>query len=272
MVSSKTEVRLAFAIALAACATHVEAPRAPPILDVAISFVPAPTINLGGTKALLDTGATVHAVRKSGGPSRARILDAHGAPMDAEKLGASPVPGIGGPWFGVPGLPVAAVVSPQAMLAPGQAIELDMRLGHVRLFDDPQTAAAMVVRTTQRASPGRCANGTLWVVDATLGGHGVRLLVDSGSARTSLLKKSPTTPAFRKWRNYPATIPDPTGNHSAWVVLDVPISVAGLETSLDLVVSDDPDEPCDVDGTLGMDVLRRCDIVLMRASAGLTCG
>jgi hypothetical protein len=86
-----------------------------------------------------------------------------------------------------------------------------------------------------------------------------------------LLLRSPTTKAFRKWRNYPATLPDPTGNHSAWVVLGVPVSIAGLETDIDLVVTDDPEERCPVDGSVGMDLLERCDFVLMRSTAGLTC-
>src|SRR5262249_16469197 len=147
---------------------------------------------------------------------------------------------------------------------------LDLPAGRFRLFDDPRDGAERIARTKLRATSARCPR--LWVIEAALGGNRVRLLVDSGSARTTLLLRSPSTPAFRKWRNYPAEIPDPTGNHEAWVVLDVPIAVAGLETDLDLVVADDPDEPCDVDGTLGMDVLVRCDIVIMRASAGITCG
>lgn len=236
-------------------------------MDVALTS--GSMAELSATKVLIDTGATVHAIRRTGGPTRTRILDAHGAPMGADRLDASPIAGVSGPWFGVTGLPVAAVVSPQAMLAPGQCAELDFRGGHFRVWDDPRDGATAIARAKIRAVTARCPG--LWIANASLGGHDVRLLVDTGSVRTTLLLRSPTTPAFRKWRNYPATMRLPSGNHAAWVVLDVPIAVAGLETNLDLVVADDPDEPCDIDGTLGMDVLARCDVVVMRASAGLTC-
>lgn len=251
---------------------HAAPPSLPPaLLDVAVAASPMPIAELGGLKVLVDTGATAHAVRKAGGPPRAKVRDAHGAPMGAERLETPPIAGVAGPWFGVEGLPVAAVISPRAMLSPGQAAELDMRSRRFLIHDDPRTAAALIARSTSPVATTSCANGALYVAPAKLGGNPVRLLVDSGSARTTLLLKSPTARAFRKWSNYPATIPDPSGKHAAWVVLAVPVSIAGLEINVDLVVTDDPDEPCDVDGALGMDILRHCDFVLMRSVAGLTC-
>lgn len=231
-----------------------------------------PMARIGGRDLLVDSGATVHAIRATSGAGSARVRDAHGAALDADRLDA-PIGSVAGPWFAVAGLPVAGVLSPQAMLAFGQAAELDLRGGTLRVHDDPRAAAALVAAGASALGIARCGErpGPLYTIEATIAGERARLLVDSGSARTSVLLRSSIARRVRKWPNYPATVRDPSGGHDAWVVLAVPVSVARFEVEIDMVVTDDA-EPCDVDGALGVDVLRSCDVILMRASGAITCG
>jgi hypothetical protein len=264
-----------FAAVGVGCAPGVSLPAtAPAAFEVQVGTTSMPIANIGGRELLVDSGATVHAVRTSArGPTGAWVRDAHGAPVGADRLDAPAVAGVAGPWFGVAGLTVPGVLSPQAMLAFGQAAELDLRAGILRVHDDPRVAAGLVARGTAPLELARCGQGQgpLYTVDVVLAGERVRMLVDTGSARTSVLLRSATAARVRKWPNYPATVADPSGRHAAWVVLAVPLSVAHLETDIDLVVTDDP-EPCDVEGALGVDVLRSCDVVLMRTSGAISCG
>jgi len=265
----KTLKNRAILVVLCTCVPEPHAPL--PVLDVALVPSP-PTIDLDGKRVLVDTGATVHGVRGTQGAARARVLDAHGSPLGATPLSTSPLRNVSGPWFGVNGLSVPIVISPQAMLAFGQSIELDFPNGHLRMHDDPKTSAALVAHSDATLSP-RCTREgvSLFVVDAIIAGDAVHLLIDSGSARTSLSMRSAAVQHIRTWPNYPATLHDPSGDHRAWVVLGVPIFVGEMQTAIDLVVADDPGNSCGADGALGVDLLTRCNIVLMRAAGGISC-
>lgn len=251
----------ALLLVLVSCA-HAETIAPAPIYRATISIQQLPVAEIRGSNALVDTGASVHGVRANVGLPRARIVDASGNPLSAIPLAKGPVD-IPGPWYAVSGLSVPVVVSPQAMLLPGQAIELDFPNASLGLHDDPKIASALVARADANAS----ACQGLFFLDAIVAGEKTRMLVDSGSARTTLSIQSTTTQRIRKWPNYPAKLQ----GTDAWVVLQVPIAIGHSETSVDLVVTKEPRGPCDTLGAIGMDVLKSCKVVVMRASAGITC-
>jgi predicted aspartyl protease len=111
----------------------------------------------------------------------------------------------------------------------------------------------------------------LFAIHGRVANQPVELLIDTGSERTTLSLHSPAARALRSYRNYPALSPALSGESRAWVVLEVPVEVAGFRGEDDVVVTDDQESECAIDGALGMDVLAHCRVVVMRTGASIRC-
>ena len=170
---------------------------------------------------------------------------------------------------------VGGVLSPLAMRSEGRAVVLDMRRGTLSEMGSEDALKGL------ESQPGEgfsgevldCGNGgSLAFVKATIGGVAVEAQLDTGATNTTVRAAADVGVKLK---------PLAKGKNSAYAasgIFTVPsvetasVQVGGVtvETSVDLV-SRDPRTPCTNDAHIGMDVLRRCTIVMAEKTFAAKC-
>ena len=180
-------------------------------------------------------------------------------------------------------LGIGAFVSPQELAAgDGGAIVLDFPGGEMRAAAYDDAVHKLGHRGGSLAPNGgrvcednaTSIQGLAFVLPATIEGHGVDLLVDTGAQRSDLLATSPAgkTLAARSTANneqlYAAS-----GRMTSRTVRAATVTIGDFAVRSDIdLIPGSADPYCPRDGVVSMDVLRACVLVLGKTSMTGRCG
>jgi len=257
-----------------------------PLVDVTVGGLPA--------QLILDTGASHHVIagwlaREIGvAPSgSAGSATAHGG----DKLGVGRLEGVTLAISGYGSVDASAllvtempedmrrrgiggVISPQALVAPGRAVLLDLAAGE--LTEVSESAGATWLEGKGQPFDGihacaRVGAGAL-VAQATIDGEEAGLQLDTGSTTTSLAVQSPLGKRFDKRSKGTSTQITASGLHTVPTVLGAVVKLGPFASELNLdLIPRAPTRGCG-DGYAGMDVLRSCALLIGGGGARLWCG
>ena len=230
-------------------------------------------------------------LRAPEGAGAQNVQGAHGAEVGVSAIDDVPYhllrwPAVAPTSFLIADMPVRSrlmgFLSPQLLVGEGAAV-IDLRKGTM----EPAPRSALDVAAARsgavRAKP-ECAraNGlAVFTVDVDVDGHRVSMVIDTGSGATTLFGQTDVgralLPRARGSSEASAAL---DGVERTSTVPDVKLTVAGLEakTTLSLIdrappdhCSGRPDVPRYSVGAIGIDVLRRCVIVIASNDAVLRC-
>jgi hypothetical protein len=166
---------------------------------------------------------------------------------------------------------VAGLISPQSLLRDGEALTLDLRSPSLRIHPAGKADAEErgdrvdACRSTTVQVP-----SLLFAVSTAFEGRPARLLVDTGASATRLAGDASAAIGLPR-----DAARDQLGvggvRESMSVARSVPVRVGGLEQVTDVAIGGGT-SGCRGDGLLGIDVLRRCRLVLTLAGGRLECG
>lgn len=259
-----------------------------PMVDVVVSGQP--------TAMLVDTGAThqvigawvaeqIGPVTRSPGDvgvdhagkalaiSRlpgAQIVISGWGPIDASQALVVPLPGV----LSRRGL--GGVLSPQALASEGRAVVLDLRR---RTMTEVEIGAAL---RALDAEPGaavfgevkRCGRGggALPYVGVEIEGASALAQLDTGATQTTARAGSDVGLALAKRANGASTAVTASGALTVAAAEDTQVKLGDLEITTDVaIVPKEARTACPNDALLGMDVLRRCVIVLGASAVAVKC-
>jgi predicted aspartyl protease len=252
---------------------------------------------------LIDTGANSHVIaswvaRKTG--LAMRPLGDVGSDHTGRAVSAYTVehPGVSidewgpladGPMLGtdvpepIERIGIGAFISPQWLAAAGDALVLDLADREMRTAGWDEASQALDARPGQEIAPrgvrlcrddASAIKGLAFVLRASVDGHGVDLLLDTGAHRTDLLTTSQAAKllAARATPNreqmYAASgLVKTSLVHAA----DVRIGDWSLTSDVDLVPGV-ADPVCPRDGVVSMDALQSCTLLLGRDTVRGRCG
>jgi hypothetical protein len=168
---------------------------------------------------------------------------------------------------------IGGVISPQALVAPGRAVLLDLAGG--ALTEVSESAGAAFIEAKGRPFDGirRCAGsgaGAL-VADTTIDGEEAGLQLDTGSATSSVGLESALGRRLDKRRKGTSTQITASGLHTVPTVPGAVVKLGPFSTELNLdLIPRVPARGCG-EGYAGMDVLRSCALLIGSAGARLWC-
>ncbi len=173
---------------------------------------------------------------------------------------------------------LAGLLSPQMLARPGEAAVLDLREPALN-FDSTDEALAQLPPEAGQVPGGHvCVNpksqfrNRLYGVQSLIEGVTGVLLLDTGATRTLV---APQSTFALKLSDRSVVVGRIEGVGGAATngrrVMDVNLNLAGMNMKLDLSIGGAPGD-CGTDGLLGMDVLKKCVIVLGDSKLGLYCG
>jgi predicted aspartyl protease len=179
-------------------------------------------------------------------------------------------------------LGIGAFVSPQWLGAEDEAVVLDLRGRemHTSAFDEATRALEGHGRSLTVAPARLCEDmgsaikGLAFVVQASVDGHAVELLLDTGAHRTDLLTTSRTGHKLE-----PRSLPSKEQMYAASGLVrtrvvkaaQVRVGEHSMVADIDLVPGV-ADPVCPRDGVVSMDVLKSCVLVLGRKQVSGRCG
>lgn len=260
--------------------------RASPIVEGRLSGIP--------TLFVLDTGAGTHTLtswlaKKAGlkmQRTELKVRDAAGRSLDLNMVHGVKVAisGLGAftlqgaivaefpPFFEEEG--IGGALSPQLLAPAGQAVVLDMLASRARLEDTAvakRAARALPQSLAERGIQG-CADlaaplaNFLFQVPTVIDGDDLLLTLDTGAGRTGIHEASAAGPKLK-----PRAVPRQGaaavgGAHEASSVQGVVVKAGMAEATLEVdLVPATSGRTCRADGRLGMDVLKRCVLVVSRS-------
>jgi predicted aspartyl protease len=251
------------------------------------------------TWLMLDTGASHHVLgswlaRKLGIAERALPMEgrghsgervavrgAHNPELVVEAWGA-----VGGDRVLVADLPavfekldLGGVASPQALAEDGGlAVLVDFPARRLELTAESNALASLVGTGYWLARCKECVCGSSegrapgYVIEARVGGHAVRLAVDSGAETTDLRLTSSAGKTLRSRAKPGHKTETAGGRYTEQIVSAVAVTVGDVSRQLDVaLVPGSADATCPADGNLGMDMLSSCVLVLTRRSFAARC-
>jgi predicted aspartyl protease len=258
---------------------------ATPLVDAIVGGQPV--------QLIVDTGASHHVIaawvaREIGAPppQPAGMAAAHGgasipyARLDGVSLRISGYGSVEAPQLLVTEVPpdvrrrgIGGVISPQALVTPGRAVLLDLAGGS--LSDLPTSAAASWIQAKGlaldelRVCPGAGADAL--VLRATIDGEEAALQLDTGSSTSSVGLESALGRRLAKRSRGTNTQVTASGLHTVPSVDGALVKFGPFSQQVNLdLVPRTPLRGCG-DGFAGMDVLRRCAVLIGRGSAQLSC-
>lgn len=168
---------------------------------------------------------------------------------------------------------LAGVLSPQRLAPEGGAIEVDLRARRLRALAPAEAAAILAPAPGWTALTPTCETNdgvALFLVDATIDGIASRLVVDSGSTDSFVRETSVVGRALAG---------RPTRAEARWVLggeipvdrADATVSLAGIARAASVAIQAAGPDECLGDGSLGIDVLDRCRLVLAARRAAIAC-
>jgi len=162
---------------------------------------------------------------------------------------------------------IGGLLSPQLLAAAGTAAVLDLQTP--RLTFGPARPATVGTRVCRNESS-PFAN-RLYSAPATIGGTAGTMLVDTGATSSVVSASSPLGAALS---TRPSTTSRAQGvGGPATVTRTVPgvsVQAGGAETTVPVAIGN-PAGACGADGLIGMDVLRRCVLVLGESTFAWSC-
>lgn len=172
-------------------------------------------------------------------------------------------------------LGLGGVVSPQSLATRGTAVILDLAagsLGLVPLDEGLRQGEEASLGPARACRVGGEPAGAVYVVDAAIEGQRARLIVDSGAARTDVLVGSAAGRTLRRRATGGEASYTVSGRVEGRRVEGVALDVGRVTATLDLgLMAGRPSGACPRDGHLGLDVLRRCVLVLAPDHLGARC-
>jgi hypothetical protein len=302
--SSRSELTLALALLVSACATVPHAPPVPqaPSRGVAIVFPenqpsrPMVQLRVGQSVGwfLLDTGAAGHVMSDwffhAAFPERALVgkrtfaIDFGGVPIPTTSVPqltvtwddgqVTPLEFAVGP-FSKPGDAdgMAGIISPQKLFEGGGTVELDFPGRALRWWSAPPTRGvsyAIADGSLQACrAGGRGAVVYAWA--AGVEGESVWAMMDTGSPITAIAPDS--SPGRRLW---PRSRPVSSGRGVSHAPIETRAVGARMDFGAvpwvgDIALMKLPLVDCGISALLGMNVLRRCSIVLSQDRGTVLC-
>ena len=178
---------------------------------------------------------------------------------------------------------IGAFISPQWLAAAGDALVLDLANREMRTAGWGEASEALDARPGQELAPrgvrlcrddASAIKGLAFVLRASVDGHGVDLLLDTGAHRTDLLSTSqaarllaPRATPNREQMYAASGLVKTSLVHAA----DVRIGDWSLTSDVDLVPGV-ADPVCPRDGVVSMDALQSCTLLLGRDRVRGRCG
>jgi hypothetical protein len=167
---------------------------------------------------------------------------------------------------------IAGLLSPQSILREGEALILDLRSPSLRIHAAEAAGAEGARGDRLDACRSRAAeiSGLLFATTAAFEGRPARLLVDTGASQTRLAGDASAAIGLpRDGARDQLGIGDV--REPMAVARAVPVTLGGLEQALDVAIGGGS-PGCGGDGLLGIDVLRRCRLVLAATGGRVECG
>jgi predicted aspartyl protease len=182
------------------------------------------------------------------------------------------------------------IASPQA-LSEGEAVVMDLGAGTLAKTDQASALAGLVGRgpwlarcvdCTCQGRPPNPSHATsaaaaiprapVFIVPAIVGGHAVRLAVDTGAAHTDLRLRSSAGAKLARRSTKSEDIYTADGRYTARTVSGLTVKVGELQRQLDVdLIPSKPNPDCPSDGSIGMDVLAGCSLVMTSSSFAARC-
>lgn len=259
-----------------------------PLVDVIVSGQP--------TTMIVDTGATHQVVAswvaEQVGPTKASAgdvgLDHAGKTLSLARLpdakiavsGWGPIDASNAVVVALPDVlkrrGIGGVLSPHALAAEGRAVVLDLRKG--TMTDAPLDDAVRALD----AEPGERVDGevkscgpgggALPYVRATVGGTAVEAQIDTGATQTTVRAGSEAAKGLAGRAKGASSAVVASGTVSAATAEGTRVKLGALEVETDVALVPKTARPaCPNDAQLGMDVLRRCVLVLGTSSLAGKC-
>lgn len=248
-----------------------------PLVDVVVGGQP--------TSLMVDTGATQHViaswVAKQIGPTSPSMttgVDHVGKNVTLTRLEGVDIQVSGWGPLGATGALVASlppilqkqgiggVLSPISLVKEGRAVVLDLRRGTLaeQAFEDASKALEAEAGVAVAGEVRDCGNGgALSFVKATISGVSVEAQLDTGATSTTVRAGAEVGVKLLPLATAQSSAYAASGIFTVPTVESAHVQIGGLDvaTSIDLVKRE-PRTPCTNDGHIGMDLLRRCTIVL----------
>ncbi|WP_437738756.1 retropepsin-like aspartic protease [Sorangium sp. So ce1335] len=182
--------------------------------------------------------------------------------VDAPALLVVPVPDV------LRRIGIGGVLAPQELAAPGRAVVLDLRDGH--MTEAPRDEAARALRArfgdAAVAELARCGGpnqGSELTAKASVEGIAVTLKIDSGASQSSLFAVSPAGKTLSRRATGDRSAYAASGKHTVPVLPGARLRLAGFDAAADIdFLPGERRAACPSDGFAGMDVLRTCVLVL----------
>ncbi len=176
-------------------------------------------------------------------------------------------------------LGIGAFLSPQQLATDDASIVLDFQKSEMRQLRKGETPDATSGNALALDPPRVCVDkdsplqGLAFVVRAQIEGHDADLLLDTGAHHSDLLMASKPAKALYS-RSDPSheSVYAASGKVTPRTVHDAHIHVGALEVTRELdLIPGQEDDFCPRDGVLGMDVLKKCVLVLDRHTISGLC-
>ena len=171
---------------------------------------------------------------------------------------------------------IAGLFSPQRAVPLGSALEVDLASRTISLIAPSDADAALAPREGWLALSPVCPTNdgvALFAVHAEIAGQPVLLVVDTGATGTFVDGRSDVARALAPPATEPGTRWALGGPSDVRVARDVEVRVgeAHVRIAVDVVEWTGTCDAGHTDGALGADVLRRCQLILVRDRGALRC-
>jgi hypothetical protein len=173
---------------------------------------------------------------------------------------------------------VGLILSPQRAVDDGRALSIDYRSGELMVVADEAPQQEGLAARDRWPEPSRCAgsgerSGPLYSVEATIDGERVPLTLDTGADATCVFGGAPIARVLRS--RYKTTAESalvaggPIVTHRTPAIRVHVGRVTALQTLP--ILPRDASGTCGQQGNLGLDVLRKCVVVISREHADVRC-
>jgi predicted aspartyl protease len=163
---------------------------------------------------------------------------------------------------------IAGLISPQLLAAPGKSVVLDLhvpRLGFTAAFRPSNETKICTNRDSQFAN-------RLYAVEVSFANAKALFLVDTGATSTLLSPSSTAAASLPSQEASGTGHVEGVGGNVKTIPKTKPVEMHLPEVTKRVVISlAQPSVSCEVDGLLGMDVLRSCVLKLGESGFGWSC-
>lgn len=172
---------------------------------------------------------------------------------------------------------VGGALSPQLLAGPGQATALDLRVPELRFEPFRDAVHRLGARVVPRERAQFCGSrddpvpNFVFAIQVKARRREGVLLLDSGATATKVLAQSAMVHDLRL-ESGGETLGIAGQGQAFSVARRLRIQFAGYRATVDARVVDLPARPCNSDGLLGLDALRRCALVVGQQELAIRCG